>query len=63
MNLDVMRSKVKRMAVAGSQTQDTSGLSCQCSANHSSQQDCEGWWLSDCCGSVAEHWQLKQEVS
>ena len=26
-------------------------------------EDCEGWWLSDCCGSVAEHWQLKPEVS
>ena len=26
-------------------------------------QDCEGWWLSGCCGSVAEHWRLKPEVS
>ena len=26
-------------------------------------EDCEGWWLSGCCGSVAEHWQLKPEVS
>ena len=25
--------------------------------------DCEGWWLSGCCGSVAEHWRLKPEVS
>ena len=24
---------------------------------------CEGWWLSDCYGSVAEHWWLKQEMS
>ena len=26
---------------------------------------CEGWWLSclRCCGSVAEYWQLKPEVS
>ena len=22
-----------------------------------------GWWLSGCCGSVSEHWQLKPEVS
>ena len=22
-------------------------------------EDCEGWWLSGCCGSVAEYWQLK----
>ena len=22
-------------------------------------EDCEGWWLSGCRGSVAEHWQLK----
>ena len=20
---------------------------------------CEGWWLSSCCGSVAEYWWLK----
>ena len=26
-------------------------------------EDCEGWWLSSCCGSVAGHWQLKPEVS
>ena len=26
-------------------------------------EDCEGWWLSGCCGSVAEHWRLKPEVS
>ena len=26
-------------------------------------EDCEGWWLSGCCGSVAEHWRLKLEVS
>ena len=25
-------------------------------------KDCEGWWSSDCCGSVAEHWRLKPEV-
>ena len=25
--------------------------------------DCEGWWLSSCCGSVGDHWQLKPEVS
>ena len=24
-------------------------------------EDCEGWWLSSCRGSVAEHWQLKPE--
>ena len=23
-------------------------------------EDCGGWWLSGCCGSVAEHWQLMQ---
>ena len=26
-------------------------------------EDCEGWWLSGCCGSVAEHWRLKPKVS
>ena len=26
-------------------------------------EDCEGWWSSGCHGSVAEHWQLKPEVS
>ena len=26
-------------------------------------QNCEGRWLSSCCGSVAEHWWLKPEVS
>ena len=26
-------------------------------------EDCEGWWFSGCCGSVAEHWRLKPEVS
>ena len=26
-------------------------------------EDCEGWWLSGCCGSVTEHWWLKPEVS
>ena len=26
-------------------------------------QDCEGWWLSGCRSSVAEHWWLKPEVS
>ena len=26
-------------------------------------EDCEGWWLSGCCSSVAEHWRLKPEVS
>ena len=26
-------------------------------------EDCEGWWLSGCRGSVAEHWWLKPEVS
>ena len=25
-------------------------------------EDCEGWWLSGCCGSVAEHWRLKPGV-
>ena len=25
------------------------------------REDCEDWWLSSCCGSVAEHWQLKVE--
>ena len=94
---------MKKPAVAGSRTQDTSGLSRKCSAtepqqpdNHQPSQssictaqvvlnasvahlvhvvlnasvahlvhieDCEGWWLSGCCGSVAEHWRLKPEVS
>ena len=26
-------------------------------------EDCQGWWLSDCRGSMAEHWRLKPEVS
>ena len=26
-------------------------------------EDCEGWWLSSCHSSVAEHWQLKPKVS
>ena len=26
-------------------------------------EDCEGWWLSGCCSSVAEHWRLKPKVS
>ena len=26
-------------------------------------EDCEGWWSSGCCGSVAEPWRLKPEVS
>ena len=26
-------------------------------------EDCEGWWLSGCRGSVAEHWRLKPVVS
>ena len=26
-------------------------------------EDCEGWWLSGCHGSVAEHWRLNPEVS
>ena len=26
-------------------------------------EDCEGWWLSSCCSSVAEHWRLKVVVS
>ena len=25
-------------------------------------EDCEGWWLSGCRGSGAEHWRLKPEV-
>ena len=41
--------KVKRLAVAGSQTQETSGLSHQCSATEPCQPDnhqlenCKGW--------------------
>ena len=46
----------------------TSGTEClsRTSGSHSvcaSIEDCEGWWLSGCCGSVAEHWRLKPEVS
>ena len=26
-------------------------------------EDCEGWWLSGCRGSVEEHWWLNPEVS
>ena len=26
-------------------------------------ENCEGWWSSSCRGSVAEHWQLKPEMS
>ena len=25
-------------------------------------QDCEGWWFSSCCSSVAKHWWIKQGV-
>ena len=25
-------------------------------------EDCEGWWLSGCRGSVVEHWRLKTGV-
>ena len=25
-------------------------------------EDCEGWWLSGCCSSVAEHWLHKPGV-
>ena len=25
-------------------------------------EDCEGWWLSGCRGSAAEHWRLKPEI-
>ena len=31
-------------------------------AVHIEFYDCGGWWLSGCCGSVAEHWRLKPEV-
>ena len=27
------------------------------------QRDCEGWWLSGCRDSMAEHWRLNPEVS
>ena len=26
-------------------------------------EDCEGWWLSGCRGSVAKYWRLKPKVS
>ena len=26
-------------------------------------EDCEGWWVFGCRGSVAQHWWLKPEVS
>ena len=26
-------------------------------------EDCEGWWLAGCRGTMAEHWQLKPDVS
>ena len=26
---------------------------------HIAIEDCEDWWLSGCCSSVAEHWRLK----
>ena len=42
LEINVMRQKyrkVKRPAVTGSQTQDTSGLSCQCSATEPQQLD------------------------
>ena len=26
-------------------------------------ENCEGWWLYSCHGSVAEHWRLKPELS
>ena len=56
---------------AGSRWESNPGhlwLKSQCSAlplSHDSRttiayiEDCEGWWLSGCGGSVAEHWELK----
>ena len=26
------------------------------------REDCDGWWFSSCCSSVAQHWQLKYLV-
>ena len=36
---------------------------CDWSTQYHLCSTCEGWRLSGCCGSVAEHWQLKPEVS
>ena len=29
---------------------------------HVGREDCEDWWLSSCCSSVAEHWLHKPDV-
>ena len=47
MNLDVMRQKYIERSEKAS----------------SHQESYPGWLLSSCCGSVAEHWRLKPEVS
>ena len=44
-------------------TSDTECLSCTPGSHSVHIEDCEGWWLSSCCDSGAEHWQLKPEVS
>ena len=52
MNLDVMRQKIEKNEKASSHWESNLGHI----------EDCEGWWLSGCCGSVAEHRQLKTGV-
>ena len=67
--------KIEESEKAGSRWEsnpDTSGLSCQCSARCATEafsptcavhiEDCEGWWLSGCRSSVAEHWLNKPGV-
>ena len=39
----------------------TGGIECLSCTPGRHIEDCEGWWLSDCRGSVAEHWRLKPE--
>ena len=49
-----------RHILSGCQVCDWEAFSLTCAVHI---DDCEGWWLSGCCSSVAEHRQLKPEVS
>ena len=61
MNLDVMRRKEDKSEKAGSyKGVEPRTLWFEPPVR---TENCGGWWLSDCCGSVAEHWLHKPEVS
>ena len=61
--------KIEESEKAGSRQESNPGhLWVECSEAFSTTcavhiEDCEGWWLSGCRGSVAEHWWLKPEMS